>query len=241
MKKSYLAVALIVALALSTGFAFADEPEKTPENQACSEQANGPKKFDPKAVVQFKKDTLEQRKKLAGSMAAMGAVMKQESPDADKARALAEEIFGLREALEAKALESGLPPFVADVGPGFGPKGKGPGFGPQGKGPGFGPQGMGPGFGPQGKGPGFGPQGKGPGFGPQSMGPGCCPQGMGPGFGPQGKGPGFGPQGMGPGCGPQGMGQGFGPQGKGPGFGPQGKCPGFGPQGMGPGQGCQAQ
>ncbi len=217
MKKSYLAVALIVALALSTGFAFADEPEQTPEKQACTEQSKGPKKIDPAAIAKFKKDTLEQRKKLAGAYAAMGAIMKQESPDAEKARALAEEIFGLREQLLAKTMESKLPPFMAGVEPGFGPQGKGPGFGPK------------P-MGPKGKGPGFGPQGRGPGFGPQAMGPGCGPQGKGPGFGPQGRGPGFGPQAMGPGCGPQG---------KGPGFGPQGRGPGFGPQAMGPG--CKAQ
>ena len=245
MKKSYLAVILIVVLALSAGFAFADEPEQAPDTPAQNEQAKGPKKIDIEAIAKFKKDTLEQRTKLAGAKAAMGALMKQESPDPEKARSLAEEIFGLREQLMAKALESKLPPFVVEDGPGFGHGHKGPDFGPMGKGPKgpgmgqCGPRGEGP------KGPGMGQQG-----GPQGMGPQCGPQGMGPQGPHMGQcGPQCGPQkSMGPQCGPQGMGPKgpgmgqFGPQcgsqrPMGPQCGPQGMGPGFGPKPMGPG--CQ--
>lgn len=145
MKKSYVAVLVVVVLALLAGLAFADEPAPQAERPGCCERSKGPKKCDPALIMQFKQDTLEQRTKLAGAQAAMGALMRQENPDVSQARALAEEIFGLREQLLLKAMESGLPPFVVDEGLDFGPQGEGPGFGPAPPCPGFGPQAMGPG------------------------------------------------------------------------------------------------
>ena len=132
MKKTLLAIAAVATLGLAvyqvadaqpygTGYGMMMGPGYGMMGPGYGGQA--PDEATLKAQEKFFKETTELRKQMTAKQAEMQAVMSTANPDPEKAAKLSEELFALREQMQAKATQSG-------VGTGFGGwRCSGPGMG----------------------------------------------------------------------------------------------------------------